>query len=135
MIVGVGVQSLLQPRPIEPKRMAPEKELSCRRSPPVFSGLLHARRERDTMIAFAAAIDSLRRVAPTNRGRIRRLSRGLNRLIDRDLRRMGPPRVTIIDLNTIDYRLANYYFGRIMATNYACFTVKPNRMAGAFSLN
>jgi hypothetical protein len=39
MIVGVGVQSLLQPRPIEPKRMAPEKELSCRRSPPVFSGL------------------------------------------------------------------------------------------------
>jgi hypothetical protein len=96
---------------------------------------VHARRERDTMIAFAAAIDSLRRVAPTNRNRIRRLSRGLNRLIDRDLRRMGPPRVTIIDLNTIDYRLANYYFGRIMATNYACFTVKPNRMAGAFSLN
>ena len=87
------------------------------------------------MIAFAAAIDTLRRVAPTNRNRIRRLSRGLNRLIDRDLRRTGPPRVTIIDLNTIDYRLANYYFSRIMATNYACSPVKPNRMAGAFSLN
>jgi hypothetical protein len=96
---------------------------------------VHAKRERDTMIALAAAIHTLRRVAPTNRNRIRRLSRKLNRLIDRDLRRMGPPRVTIIDLNTIDYRLVSYYFGRIMATNYACFTVKPNRMAGAFSLN
>jgi hypothetical protein len=39
------------------------------------------------------------------------------------------------DLEILGIGRFDYYFGRIMATNYACFTVKPNRMAGAFSLN